>query len=269
MLKLSIIERMKDILLCLGVSVGFFHVAFIIGQLKKNNGIVDPLWGISFTVLALFSYLLGNKTTVATIATALVCAWGLRLGYHLMKRFLSSKSEDWRYQEFRKNWGKHPILGAYFQVYLTQSILAFIVMLPVIAINMLSGKNAYYSWPLLVLGLLIWLKGYAFEVIGDKQLKDFLAQPNNKGKLMTKGLWSLTRHPNYYGEVVLWWGMFVIVMAQSPRYAWTVVGTLTISYLVRFVSGVPLTEKKQSKHPDWPAYAKKTPAFFPNLLRKL
>jgi steroid 5-alpha reductase family enzyme len=135
----------------------------------------------------------------------------------------------------------------------------FIIAIPVMFIN----KNVFGELNYLILiGLFVWVVGFLFESIGDKQLSEFIKNPANKGKLMTKGLWKYSRHPNYFGEIVQWWGIWIIAL-NIPNGLYTIIGPITISILILFVSGIPLLEKKYKGRADFEDYKKRTSIFFP------
>ncbi|MDY0236139.1 MAG: DUF1295 domain-containing protein [Gudongella sp.] len=240
----------------------FFNIVFVIAQSKKNNGLIDIAWGSGFVVLAITSYLISPIWTIrSAIVTTLVTLWGLRLAYHLFKRNWNKK-EDYRYVAMRERWteaGKNIYLTAYFKVYMSQMILLFIISIPIFIVNFSVQKGFGI---LDFLGLLIWIIGYFFEVTGDAQLKEFISKRENKGKLMKSGLWKYTRHPNYFGEATMWWGIFIIVFSVGGFFP-TIISPAVITYLLLFVSGVPLLEKKYKDHPEWPEYSRKTSKFVP------
>lgn len=236
----------------------YFSLVFIIAQLKKNNAIVDIAWGFGFVLVAINSYLTGSKTFLALIVTTLVLLWGLRLSYHLFKRNWN-RPEDYRYVEMRHQWGnKHPLLQAYLKVYMAQMILLFLVSQSIIFINMNGGKVITL---VAVLGIIIWVIGYFFEVVGDYQLKEFISNVNNKGKIMKYGLWKYTRHPNYFGEVTMWWGIYI--MSLSVGGIFTIISPLLITYLIIYVTGIPLLEKKYANNAEFKEYKDQTSVFFP------
>lgn len=237
----------------------YMSLVFIISRGLKRLDIVDVAWGGAFIVIALSSLILGGGSSLKYLVSSLVVIWGLRLSFYIFKRFKRSKSEDPRYREMRKSWHGGEAINAFIRIFLVQGILALIVSASVIMVNLSSevsiGFTAYA-------GLLVWIVGFLFESIGDSQLRAHLANPASEGKLMTTGLWRYTRHPNYFGEAVQWWGMFII--ALSVPYGWmSIVGPLTITALLLFVSGVPLTEKRFEDRPGWNSYKKRTSVFLP------
>jgi len=182
---------------------------------------------------------------------------GTRLAWHIYHRN-KNKPEDSRYLEWQKTWNNF-YLRSYLQVFLLQGVLLYLISLPVIFIN----HSATNDFGLLeIIGLFIWGLGFYFESVGDRQLKDFISNPANKGKLMDQGLWRYSRHPNYFGEVTQWWGIFLIALSL-PGSFFTVIGPLTINILIIFVSGIPLLEKKYAGRPDFEKYKKKTSIFIP------
>lgn len=237
----------------------YFTVIFFIAQRLHNNSIVDIAWGMGFVVVAVTGYLLMPEPTLAaTLILTLVTIWGLRLFFHLAKRNIG-KPEDYRYVNMRKRWGKHfAKLKAYLNVFVLQGILLCIVALPIFFVTT-STEKAFYWWNWL--GIIVWMIGFGFETVSDYQLTVF-KQSAEKDALLTTGLWSLTRHPNYFGESLSWWGIFLISF-NDFRSFWGIIGPFTITLLLLFVSGVPLLEKKNQKKPGYRAYADRTPKFVP------
>ena len=240
----------------------FFNIAFAIGQSKKNNGLIDIAWGSGFVVLAITSYLVSPVWTIRSgILTTLVTLWGLRLAYHLFKRNWN-RDEDYRYVAMRERWtkaGKNVYLTAYFKVYMSQMLLLFIISIPIFIVNFSTLEGLVW---LDYIGIGVWIIGYFFEVVGDAQLKDFISKKENKGKLMKSGLWKYTRHPNYFGEATMWWGIFLIAFTVGGLFP-PILSPLLITYLLLFVSGVPLLEKKYKDHPEWAEYSRRTSKFVP------
>ena len=241
------------------IILAYFSVLFVIGTMRKNNSIVDIGWGIGFVILAWSLLILRLPLSlVRTTITLLVTLWGVRLFYHILKRN-HGKPEDFRYVAFRKAWGKWVVPRAFFQIYMLQGLLMFLIALPYI---LQGGTSGGVQIALYVIGLTVFAIGFTFESVGDAQLKAFLRDPANKGKIMTGGLWRYTRHPNYFGEATIWWGIFLIALSGgvSPL---AVIGPITITVLLLFVSGVPLLERDMKNRPGYAEYAAKTSIFVP------
>ena len=241
------------------VILAWFFVFFVVGNMIKNNAIVDFGWGLGFVVVAVANVIYaGSINWLTGFMTAVVALWGLRLSYHIAKRNFG-KPEDYRYVDMRKRWGKHPVLGSLLQVYLLQAVFMYVVSLP-ITVLFASKSSNITVW--FVVGLVVWSIGYFFEVVGDAQLKSFIANPSNKGKIMQSGLWKFTRHPNYFGESTMWWGLGIAVLPVTVGYV-ALVSPIVITFLLLFVSGVPLLEKKYKDNVEFQEYAKRTSKFFP------
>lgn len=237
----------------------YFSALFVVGTILKNNSIVDIGWGIGFVILAWMLFVLRLPVSLVRLSiTLLVSLWGLRLFYHILKRN-HGKPEDFRYVAFRKAWGKWVVPRAFLQVYMLQGVLMFLIALPFI---LLEGTTEPVNPLLFALGILVFATGFAFESIGDAQLKDFLGDAANRGKIMTRGLWRYTRHPNYFGEATLWWGIFLLALSGGVT-PFAVIGPVTITLLLLFVSGVPLLEKSMKDRPGYAEYAQKTSIFVP------
>jgi steroid 5-alpha reductase family enzyme len=237
----------------------YFNLWFIISLIKKRNDVADVAWGLGFVVLAWVSLLMSNNFQLRTwLVTLLVSVWGIRLFWHIYSRN-KKKSEDPRYAKWRRDWGKWFLLRSYFQIYILQGTLLFLIALPILFIN----KNSTSTINSLdFLGLIIWIIGFYFEVLGDAQLRNFIKNPANKGKIITSGLWKYSRHPNYFGEVLLWWGIWLIAFSL-PNGWFTVIGPITITFLILKVSGVPMLEKQLEKKPGFAEYRKKVSIFLP------
>lgn len=240
------------------ITLFVFILAFFLAVVIRNNAIVDSLWGLGFIVVALISYFLSNGSFSGLITLILVTLWGLRLFLHISLRNWG-RGEDFRYAKWRADWGKTWVIRTFFQIFLLQWFLLQLVSLPII----LAMTAPAPLWAIMF-GTAIWLLGFIFEAVGDYQLTVFKKNPASKGKLMTTGLWSLTRHPNYFGEATLWWGIAVIAFASTSNPL-AFAGPLVIDFLLLYVSGIPLLEAKYQGRADWEKYAKKTPAFFPRL----
>lgn len=237
----------------------YMSVLFVIAHIKHNNSIADSGWGIGFIIIALFTLIhTGLYLPRHLLVTALVLLWGVRLsGYITWRNW--GKGEDPRYIEFRKRWGVWALLFSYLEVFMLQGALLIVVASSIIVINTSSTPGIHW---LDIIGTCIWLIGLLFETIGDVQLYNFLHNPTNKGRVMKYGLWRYTRHPNYFGEVCIWWGIWLIAL-NVPYGAWTIISPLTITTLLLFVSGIPLAEKQLEHLPEFQQYQKETSVFFP------
>ncbi|BDC35199.1 hypothetical protein Noda2021_11570 [Candidatus Dependentiae bacterium Noda2021] len=244
---------------CAGIILVYMTIFFVNAQIKKDNSIADIAWGPGFALIAL--YTLFNSGTFfprQLLVTALVLLWATRLSSHILKRNWN-KGEDARYAQWRQSWGKHATLFSFTNVFLLQGFLLLVISYPIMIINSYSDATLNYKD---FLGLAMWLVGFYFEVVGDAQLAAFLKQPANRGKILMSGLWKYTRHPNYFGEALLWWGIFVIALSVPYGYT-SIVSPVLITYLLVFVSGIPLAEKQLEKNDQFADYKKRTSSFIP------
>ena len=232
---------------------------FLVALRLRRNDVADVAWGIDFVVLALVGqFAAAGISSRGMIVLALVTIWGLRLSFHIGLRN-KGRAEDPRYRKWREEWGSHATVRAYFQVFLLQGFLSVAVLIPVT--HILAHRSPDLTW-LDALGASVWLIGFLFEAIGDFQLLRFKKNPGNRGRVIASGLWKHTRHPNYFGEVTLWWGVWLIAGAAPGGWN-TVLGPATITLLILFVSGIPLLEKKYEGNPEFQEYRRRTSAFFP------
>ena len=239
------------------VTFVYFCVWYTITLAKKNAGLIDIGWGLGFVVLAWMGFV-QNFAIGSLVLTFMVTIWGLRLAKHVFNRNVG-KPEDYRYAQFRADWGKWFNLRSFFQLFMFQGLMMLVISLAFIYGNM---QATILSPILFVLGALVWGVGFGFEAIGDAQLKRFVAEPENKGKLIETGLWKYTRHPNYFGEALLWWGIYFSALALGVPW-WTVLSPITITLLVRFVSGVPMLERRNKNKAGYQAYCRRVNVFIP------
>ena len=227
----------------------------------KNVSIVDIFWGLGFVIVNVFYFsCLDEIYTRHIILLILVSLWGLRLSSYLAYRNIG-KEEDFRYQEFRRQYGIHRYWWvSFFQVFLLQGVLILLVSLPLLGTMVATKSNQLIG--LDYMAIFIWSIGFIFESIGDLQLAKFKNNPNNKGKVLDQGLWKYTRHPNYFGDTMVWWAYALFSVAAGSY--WTIIGSLIMTLLIIKVSGVTLLEKTLiHKKPGYEDYVRKTNSFFP------
>jgi len=250
----------------LAVLLGLMFSAWILSLILKDAGIADIFWGLGFVLIAWLTFFQADGYLFRKmLITALVSFWGLRLALYIGLR-KRGKGEDPRYRNWRTQYEKKFWWVSLFTVFGLQGVLLWVISL-VVQAGQIASEPAGLGW-LDGVGFLIWAVGIVFEVVGDFQLSRFKANPRNRGKVMDRGLWAYTRHPNYFGESLIWWGIFLITLS-TPGSLWTVISPVTITFLLLRVSGVTLLEKNiVEKRPAYQAYIKSTSAFFPWAPRK-
>jgi steroid 5-alpha reductase family enzyme len=248
------------------VVVVFMTLLWIYSVRIRNASIVDSFWGAGFVLQTWVYFALtpAGFSLRKLLICAIVTLWGLRLSIHIYRRN-HGKSEDFRYQEFRRRYGPGYWWISFFQVFLLQGILMFITGTPLLLAQISPTPNAITIFD--VLGLIVWIVGFYFESVGDAQLARFRADPNNKGKLLNTGLWAYTRHPNYFGDAAQWWGYYLIALGAGGW--WTIFSPILMTTMLVKVSGVGLLEKTLAKtKPGYKEYMQTTSAFIPWLPRK-
>ena len=189
---------------------------FVAALLRKDNSIVDVAWGGGFILVAVTTFLqYVDVHPRQLLVLLLVLAWGVRLATHIHARN-RGQGEDFRYRKWREEWGENFVLRSFLQVYMLQGAVLLVVATPILVVNHDPGGGL--GW-LDLLGVGIWALGFGFEAVGDWQLLCFLRDPASEGRIMTSGLWQYTRHPNYFGECTLWWGVFLIALG-APTAGW-------------------------------------------------
>lgn len=229
---------------------------FVLALIRRDNGLADIGWGLGFTLVAWWLH--GQfPYDWSLLPTILVSLWGIRLALHIGVRNARKSGEDWRYAKWRRDWGRWFIPRSYLQVFMLQGALMWIISTLFMHRPAADGID-WYQW----LGVGIWAVGFTWEAVSDWQLMRFKANPANKGKIMTEGLWRLSRHPNYFGEIVLWWGLWLVLLPNGPWWL-GLISPITVTWLLTRVSGVPMLEGKYKDNPEYQAYVERTPALFP------
>jgi steroid 5-alpha reductase family enzyme len=248
-------------LLALVLIMILMSLLWIISVLIKNVSIVDLFWGLGFVIVCVFYYCNteGNELR-KSILLGLVAVWGLRLSIYISWRNIG-KGEDFRYREFRRKYGEKRYWWiSFFQVFLLQGILMWLISAPLLGAQLYGkGKD-----PGIIdfIGIAFWLIGFVFEAGGDYQLSVFRSDPANKGKVLDRGFWRYTRHPNYFGDAAVWWGYGLICLSAGSYLP--LLGSILMTLLIIKVSGVALLEKSLKEYrPGYEEYIKRTSAFIP------
>ena len=239
----------------------FMSLAFVAARFRKRLDIVDTAWGLGFIVASEATVGVNTNTSSAllSVPALLVIIWGLRLALHIYNRNRHRK-DDPRYEELTRKWRGNFWVRAYFSIFLLQGALIWVISLP---LAMLGGAALdTWNWGSIAdAGFALWLIGFTIEVIADWQLSAYLRLPN-RPKVMSRGLWRYSRHPNYFGELTVWWGIGLIGL--SVPYGWIgLLGPLTLSLLIIFVSGIPPIERRRQKDPEYRAYQRVTSPLIP------
>lgn len=242
----------------LGVVVVAMTMLWGVSVRLGDASIVDPFWGPGFLMVGL-TYLLvdGSYGARGVLVLLLVAAWAVRLGRHLLVRN-RQEGEDERYRQMREKRGRSFWWQSLFTVFWLQAVLLWIISAPLL--GAVVSDAPLNPWD--VAGSLLFAVGFSFEVVADRQLARFREDPRNRGRVLDTGLWRYSRHPNYFGEAVLWWGFYLLAVGAGQP--WTVVGPLLITFLLLKVSGVTMLERnlKRSK-PGYAEYVERTSAFVP------
>ncbi len=253
---------------------GLFLIFYFIGLYQKSFNTVDIAYGAGFILVAVVSWIVSGSDFLIErkiLSTVLVILWGVRIAVFLTLRKFGKDEEtgeDRRFKIYRDEWGKTLWWRGFLQIYLSQVILIMIIGLPVLVVT----ANTSNGGPLGVLdyiGISIWSIGFLFEFIADLQMHIFKKKTENKGKIMTKGLWKYSRHPNYFGEITMWFGLFFIALYELK--AWNFVSILSpiiIAMLLIYVTGLPLAEKRFENNEDYQDYKKRTSALIPWFSKK-
>jgi steroid 5-alpha reductase family enzyme len=233
----------------------------------KDASIIDRFWGVGFVLISFgLTMILEGGQWNQTLLLAIVSIWGIRLSIFIHNRN-KGHPEDYRYVEMRKKAGPSFWWRSLIRVFMLQGVIMLIVATPLIyCFSMPSG--AEFSATLTIIGSIVWSVGFVFEAGGDWQLSRFKSDPRNKGQLLNSGLWSLSRHPNYFGDACQWWGFGLFALAYGIEASWTLLGPAVMTFFIRKISGVDLLEKGlKSSKPGYEDYIKTVPAFIPNFTK--
>lgn len=257
-----------------GIALGalFLYMcgAYVVSLLRKDNGTADIAYGWGFVLVAWITYTFGMHSLLGALVSMAATVWAARLSVRIYLRS-RGKPEDFRYKKWRDEWGSTFLIRSFFQVYMLQGAIIFLIALPLTLTNLYGADPIFGGalWILAAVGVGAWLVGFYFEALGDYQLAMFLRNPAHTGRVMDTGLWRYTRHPNYFGESLMWWGIALIACGSNLAAADLLpallgfIGPALITFLLLKVSGVPMLEAHFAGNPEWEAYKKRTSVFIP------
>ena len=238
--------------------VALMTALWVLSLVLKNSSIVDIFWGTGFVIINLAAYLFSQHSTQQALATIIVTLWGLRLSIYIFLRN-HGKPEDFRYAQWRREQGSQWWWISFFKVFLLQGILMLIIASPLLAVQTVANISSLVV--INVIGFAVWAIGFFFEAVSDYQLARFKSDFQHQGKLLTSGLWRYSRHPNYFGDTMQWWGFYLL--AAGSGYWWTIFSPVIMTLLLLRVSGVTLLEKTMKTRPGYEEYIRTTNAFIP------
>ncbi len=233
-------------------------VAFAIGRRIGRYNVVDVAWGLGFVAIAAVAATLGHgDATRRWLLLALVAIWGLRLSWHIQRK-TAGKGEDPRYAALLRDATPGLVVR---KVFVLQGFITWFVSFP-LQLSAVTGPTPKPLTAVTMLGVAGWLVGVTFEAVGDWQLRAFKSDPANRGVVMDRGLWAWTRHPNYFGDASVWWGLWLITINGLVSLA-TVASPLLMTYFLVYATGARLTEKLMAGRPGFDEYQHRTAFFFP------
>jgi steroid 5-alpha reductase family enzyme len=244
------------------VIMAYMFFGWLMSLAREDASIADILWGVGFIIVAWVSFFLNGDSFPGRkiLLVSLVTLWGVRLAVHIALRN-RGKGEDPRYRAWREQYGEKFKIVSLFKVFLLQGLFLW-----VISLGAQYGQFHRSPWHFTafdVIGACVWAVGFFFEALGDYQLTVFLRNGQNKGKVLDSGLWRYTRHPNYFGEATMWWGIFLVALSAENAW-WTVASPLLITYSLLKVSGVTMLEAQMIKeNPEYKSYIERTSSFLP------
>ena len=241
----------------LAILVVVHGITFLIGRRIGRYNVVDTTWGIGFVAVATVAAVLGTGDLFRRLLLLLlVSVWGIRLAWHMIVKS-AGKGEDPRYQDLLR--GDFSATHVLRKVFAVQAAATWFVSLP-LQVSAVLGPTPW--WPVLVAGVALWMVGVLFEAVGDHQLRRFKADPANKGVIMDRGLWAWTRHPNYFGDACVWWGLWLASIAAWVSLL-TVLSPVLMTYFLVYATGARLTEKDMRNRPGFAEYRSRTSFFVP------
>ena len=244
-------------LLSLTFLLVFGIVGWLISLAIRNVSIVDSMWSLMFLLATCVYAFVGDAGPRSTLIVLLVTLWSLRLAVYITWRNWG-EGEDYRYQRIRENNSPNFGFKSVYIVFGLQAALAWFISLPLLAATTSTTPLGFLD----AAAVILWVIGFVFESLGDLQLSQFKANPENRGKVLRTGLWKLTRHPNYFGDFCIWWGFYLFALSAGAW--WSIAAPLLMTVLLLKVSGVAMLEKDiGERRPEYADYIASTNAFFP------
>jgi steroid 5-alpha reductase family enzyme len=248
-----------------GAIVVVLAATFVVAKIVQKHSVIDTTWGLLFVTIAIVVFV-GSSGHGCDLRRWLLLllpgVWGLRLAQHIGRRTIG-RPEDPRYEQLLNKAKGNPDLYALRMIYLLQGILAFVIASPILVGGFEAQRVGVLAW----IGVALWVIGVFFEAVGDAQMERFRRDPANKGKVIDVGLWRYTRHPNYFGDACVWWGIFLVAADALPGVV-TIYAPLIMTLLLTMGSGARILEKHLSAREGWDEYAARTSRFFPRPPRK-
>ena len=250
---------MTDVLLLnAGTIVGLMLIVWLISLPLHDVSIIDLVWGAGFVVVVWMTFFARPAESRSLLLPVLTTIWGVRLSAYLAWRN-HGKPEDYRYRSMRERNGSRFPFVSLLTVFALQGAIMWLVSLPLQTAGTPVPERAWFRWT----GVAVWATGAFFESVGDWQLACFKSDRSNQGHVMDRGLWRYTRHPNYFGDFCVWWGLYFVALGCGAPW-WCVIGPTVMSVFLTKVSGVTLLEKTLIEtRPEYADYVRRTNAFFP------
>ncbi len=243
----------------LAIILVVYGLTFAVGRAIGRYNVVDVTWGLSFVAVAAVAALVGSGDLFRRLLLlVLVAVWGLRLVWHMVGKS-AGKGEDPRYDTLLN--GDFSAVNVVRKIFVVQAGATWFISLP-LQLSATLGPTPRSLLPVMVLGIAVWVVGVLFEAVGDHQLRRFKADPANQGKIMDRGLWAWTRHPNYFGDSAVWWGLWLISIASLLSVA-TILSPAAMTYFLVYATGARLTERIMADRPGFREYCSRTPYFVP------
>jgi steroid 5-alpha reductase family enzyme len=243
----------------LAILILTYGISFLVGRRIGRYNVVDVTWGAGFVVVAALAVALGGGDPFRrSLLLGLVAVWGLRLAWHMVKKS-AGKGEDPRYRRLLRD--DFSAVNVLRKIFLLQAVLAWFISLP-LQLSAVLGPTPAALRPVLIAGVVAWLVGVVFEAVGDRQLRAFKADPANKGAIMDRGLWAWTRHPNYFGDAAVWWGLWMVTITGLPSLS-TVLSPVAMTYFLVYATGARLTERIMADRQGFREYRSRASFFVP------